>query len=50
MSVRLRMLADSHERYRRVAAFSTVTAWEARQFEAGVRRLGDDGEPLLIVL
>jgi hypothetical protein len=49
-SVRLRMLADAQERYRRTATFSTVTVWEARQFEAGVRRLGEDGEPLLIVL
>jgi hypothetical protein len=32
------------------AAFSTVTVWEARQFEAAVCRLGEDGEPLLIVL
>jgi hypothetical protein len=49
-STRLRMLAESQERYRRPAAFSTVTVWEARQFEAGVRRLGEDGEPLLVVL
>jgi hypothetical protein len=33
-STRLSMLADSQERYRRTAAFSTVTVWEARQFEA----------------
>jgi hypothetical protein len=49
-SVRLRMLAESQERYRRVAAFSTVTVWEARQFEACVCRLDEEGEPLLVVL
>jgi hypothetical protein len=49
-STRLRLLADSQERYRRVTAFSTVTVWEARQFEAGVRRLDDDGEPLTLVV
>ena len=31
-------------------AFSTVKLWEARQFEAGVRRLDEDGEPLLLVI
>jgi hypothetical protein len=49
-SPRLRMLDECQERYRQVAAFTTVTVWEARQFEAGVCRLGEDGEPLLIVL
>ena len=49
-SVRLRMLAETQERYRQTAALSTVTVWEARQFEAAVCRLGEDGEPLLIVL
>jgi hypothetical protein len=49
-SIRLRMLADTQERYRQVAAFSTVTVWEARQFEAGVRRLDDDGEPLTLLV
>jgi hypothetical protein len=49
-SVRLSMLADAQERYRRVAAFSTVTVWEARQFEAGVRRLDDEGEPLPLLV
>jgi hypothetical protein len=50
-SARLRMLAECQGRYRRTAAFSTVTVWEARQIEVGVRRLDDEGEPLpLIVL
>lgn len=44
------MLAGSQERHRRVAAFSTVTVWEARQFEADVRRLDDEGEPLPLVV
>jgi hypothetical protein len=44
------MLAECQERDRRTAVFSTVTVCEARQFEAGVRRLDDEGEPLLIVL
>ena len=44
--LRLRMLAESQERYRRVSAYSTVTVWEARLFEAGVCRLDDEGEPL----
>ena len=45
-SARLRMLAECQERYRRVSRSSTVTVWEARQFEAGVRRLDDEGEPV----
>jgi 5-methylcytosine-specific restriction enzyme A len=49
-SARMRMLAETQERYRRTGAVSTTTVWEARQFEAGVRRLGEDGEPLLLVL
>jgi hypothetical protein len=48
-SARLRMLAECQERYRRVSRSSTVTVWEARQFEAGVRRLDDEGEPLPLV-
>jgi hypothetical protein len=50
VSTRLRMLADAQERYRQVAAFSAVTVWEARQFEAGVRRLDEDGEPLTLIV
>jgi hypothetical protein len=49
-STRLRTLAECQERYRRVAAFSTVTVWEALRFEAGVRRLDDEGEPLPLVV
>jgi hypothetical protein len=30
--------------------FSTVTVWEARQFEASVRRLDDEGEPLPLLV
>jgi hypothetical protein len=49
-SARLRMLAECQERYRRTAAFCTATVWEARQFEAGVCRLDDEGEPLTLVV
>jgi hypothetical protein len=49
-SVRPRMLAECQERYRWVAAFSTVTVWEARQFEACVRRLDENGEPLMLIV
>jgi hypothetical protein len=49
-SVRLRMLAECQERYRRVSALSTVSVWEARQFEACVRRLDEDAEPLPLVV
>ena len=45
----LRMPAECQERYRRVAAFSTVTVWEARQFEAGMP-VGEDGEPLTLIV
>jgi hypothetical protein len=45
--VRLTMLAECQGRYRWVAERRHVSVWEARQFEAGVRRLGDDGEPRL---
>jgi hypothetical protein len=35
------MLADAQERYRRTAAFSTVSVWEVRQFEACACRLDE---------